>query len=99
MNGIESKAWRQVQQDADQALKGLKLKLLGQTHDEVLLTTDRRYKHYKAIEVRIILKDGVLFQKYYGKIDSVKYYQVFIPKQLVHRYTETLIDILESPRQ
>ena len=33
-------------------------------YDIVLLKTDRQFKHYKANEDRIILKDGLLFRKY-----------------------------------
>ena len=50
----------------------------------MLLTTDRRFKHYKANEDRIILKDGLLFRKYYGETGSVKNYQILRPKQLVN---------------
>ena len=71
-------------------LKNLKLKLLGQAHDEVLLTTDRRFKHYKANEDRINLKDGLLLRKYYGETGSVKYYQILIPKQLVNEVLRNL---------
>ena len=59
----------------------MKLKIFGQPYDEVLIMTDSRYKNYKANEDRIILKDGQLFRKYFG--ESVKYYQILIPKQLV----------------
>ena len=65
-------------------LKTLKLRILGQPQDDVLLTTDRRFKHYKANEDHIILKDGLLFRKFYGEIGSVKYYQILIPKRLVN---------------
>ena len=68
----------------------LKLKILGQPHDDVLLTTDRRSKHYKANEDRTILKDGLLFRKYYGEAGSVKYYQNLIPKQLVNEVLRSL---------
>ena len=64
-------------------LKNLKLKFLGQPFDGVLIITDSRYKHYKANEDRIILKDGLLYRKYFGETGSVKYYQILIPKQLV----------------
>ena len=84
LHGIKANARRGVEQDADLVLKNLKLKILGQPHDDVLLTTDSRFKHYKANEDRIILKDGLLFRKYYGKTGSVKYYQILIPKQLVN---------------
>ena len=82
INGIKASARIRVEQDADLVLKNLKLKTLGQPHDDVLLATDRRFKHYKANEDRIIFKDGLLFRQYYGESGSVKYYQVLIPKQL-----------------
>ena len=90
INGIKASARIRVEQDADLVLKNLKLKLLGQPHDDVLLATDRRYKHYKANEDRIILKDGLLFRKYYGETGSVKYYQILIPKQLVNEVPRNL---------
>ena len=83
LHGIKANARIRVEQDADLVLKNLKLKILGQPHDDVLLTTHRRFKHYKANEGRIILKDGLLFRKYYGDTGKVKYYQILIPKQLV----------------
>ena len=45
--------------------------------------TGSRYKNYKATEDRIILKNDLLFRKYFGETGSVKYYQILIPKQLV----------------
>ena len=90
INGIKSSARIRVEQVADVALKNLKLKTLGQPHDDVLLATDRRFKHYKANEDRIILKDGLLFRKYYGKTGSVKYYQILKPKQLVNEVLRNL---------
>ena len=84
MNGIEANARIRVEQDVDLVLKNMKLKILGQPHDEVLIVTDSRYKNYKANEVRIILQDGLLYRKYFGETGSVKYYQILIPKQLVN---------------
>ena len=55
----------------------------GQPYDEVLMTTDSRYKNYKANEDRIIVKDGLLFRKYFGETGSAKYYQTLMPKHLV----------------
>ena len=43
IKGIKSKARIRVEQDADLVFKNLKLILFGQTHDDVLLTTDRRF--------------------------------------------------------
>ena len=79
-----------------------KLKFLGQNHDEVLLTTDRRHKDFKANEDRIIFKDGPVFQKYHTETSSVQYYQKQLPKQPIDEVILNLhgeIDIPESPGQ
>ena len=80
MNGIKANARIRVEQDVDLVLQNMKLKYLGQPDDEVLMMTDSRYKNYKANEDRIILKDGLLFRKYFGETGSIKYYQILIPK-------------------
>ena len=90
LHGIKTNAKIRVEQDAHLVLKNPELKILGQPYDDVLLTTDSRFKHYKANEDRIILKDGLLFRKYYGETGSVKYYQILIPKQLIN-------EVLRSP--
>ena len=90
MNRIKANARKRVEQDVDFVLKNMKLKILGQPHDEVLNITDSRYKNYKANEDRIILKDGLLFRKYNGETRSVKYYQILIPKQLVNKILRSL---------
>ena len=63
LHGIKANARIRIEQDADLVLKNLKLKTIGQPYDDVLLTTDSRFKHYKANEDRIFLKDGLLFRK------------------------------------
>ena len=63
MNGIKAMARIRVEQDVDFVPKNLKLKILGQPYDEVLIMTESRYKNYKANDDRIILKDGLLFKK------------------------------------
>ena len=63
MNGIKAKARTRVEQDVDLVLKNMKLKILGQRYDEVILITDSRYRNYKENEDRISLKDGLLFRK------------------------------------
>ena len=83
MNGIKANARIRVEQDVDLVLKNMKLKILGQPFDEVLIMTDSGYKHYKANEDRINLKDGLPFRKHFGETGSVKYYRILIPKQLV----------------
>ena len=45
MNGIKANARIRVEQNVDLVLKNMKLKILGQPHDEVLIVTDSRYKN------------------------------------------------------
>ena len=90
INGIKPNAQIRVEEDADLVLENVELKILGQLHDDMLLTTDRPFKHYKANEDRIILKDGLVFRKCYGETGSVKYYQILIPKQLVNKVIRSL---------
>ena len=90
MNGIKTNARIRVKQDVDLVLKNMKLKIRGQPYDEVLIMSDSRYKKYKANEDRIVLKDGLLFRKYFGETGSVKYYQILIPKQLVKEVLRSL---------
>ena len=90
INGIKANARIRVEQDIDLVLKNMKLKILGQPHDEVLIITDSRYKNYKANEDSIILKDGLLFRKNFGETGSVIYYQLLVPKQLVREVLRSL---------
>ena len=90
LHGIKAKARIRVEQDADLVLKNLKLKILIQPYDDVILTADKRFKHYKANEDRIILKDGLLLRKHYGDTGSVKHYQNLIPNQLVNEVLRSL---------
>ena len=90
INGIKANARIRVEQDVDLVLQIMKLKILGQQFDEVLIVTDSRYKNFKANEDRIILKDGLLYRKYFGETGSVKYYQFLIPKQLVKEVLRSL---------
>ena len=64
-----------VEQDVNLVFRNKFSKILGQPQDEVLLTTDRQLKHYKANEDRISLKVGPLFWKYCGETGNVQYYQ------------------------
>ena len=90
MKGIKANARVRAEQDVHLVLKNMKLKILGQPYDEVVIMTDSRYKNYKANEDRIILKDGLLFRKYFAETGSVKYYQNLIHKQLVKEVLRSL---------
>ena len=72
MNGIKANAQIRVEQDIDLVLKSMKLKTLGQPHDEMLMMTDSRFKNYQANEDRKILKGGLLVRKYFGETGGVK---------------------------
>ena len=63
MKGFEANVRIRVEQDVNLLLKNTKLKFLGQTHGQVLIVTNSRYKNHKANKDRIILKDGSLFRK------------------------------------
>ena len=63
MNGIKENARKRVEQDVNLDLNTMKLKFLVQPFDEVLMTTDSQYKHDKANEDCIIIKDGWIFWK------------------------------------
>ena len=56
MNGIKAKARIRVEQDVDLVLKNMKLKILGQPHDEVLMMTDSRYKTTNQMKIAYFLK-------------------------------------------
>ena len=74
IHGTKANARIRVEQDVDLVLKNFKLKILGQPYDEVLLTTDKRIKHYKATEDRNIIKHGLLFRRNYGETGNLNYY-------------------------
>ena len=72
MIGIKANARIRAEQDVDVAVNNLKLKILDQLRDEVLLTTDKQCKHYKTNQDPIILKDDLLLRKNYGKLLVLK---------------------------
>ena len=90
MNGCKANARIRVEQDVDLVLKIMKLDILGQPHDEVLMVTDSKYKNYKANGDRIILKVDLLLRKFFGETGSLKYYQIVILKQLVKEVLRSL---------
>ena len=90
MNGTKADAQIRLEQDVNRVLKNPNLKFLGQPQDEVLITTDPRYKHYKTNGDRIIPKDGLVFIKYFGETGSFKYYHILISVQLVNEVLQSL---------
>ena len=53
LNGNKANARIGVEQDVDLVLRNMKL--LGQPQDELLITKDSRYKHYKAMKTAYFL--------------------------------------------
>ena len=90
MNGIKANAGIRVEQDVDLVLKNMKLKIIGQPHDEVLMMTDSRYKNYTANEDRINLEDGLLFRIFLRETGSVKYHQILIRKHIIDEVPSSL---------
>ena len=103
INGIKASARKQVEQDADLVLQNLKLKILGQPHDDMLLSTDTRFTQYKANEDRNILKDGLLFRNTTETLVASITTKFLYRSSLLMKYsgasTENLGNILELPKQ
>ena len=76
--GIKANARTRVEQDVDLVLKNIKLKIPGQPYEDVILTMDRRFRQYKAIEDRIISKDGLRLWNNYVETGNINCYQILI---------------------
>ena len=87
---IKENAKIRNEQDADPLLKALKLRILHEEYDKHLLKTELRRRNLLRHEERIIMKDGVLMQSYYGEDGSVTHNQVIIPKHLLPELLSTL---------
>ena len=71
-NGIMANAQIRVGKDVDLVLNIMKLRVLGQLHDDLLVATNPTYKHYNANEDLLIPKDGLPLRKNFGETSSVK---------------------------
>ena len=102
-NGIKTNAGIRLEQDVDLVLKNMELKILGQPHEEVLITTDSRYKYYKANEDCIFHEDCLMFRKCFGETVGIKNYQILVPKHLLTSFSAACMEKLgnsqESPKQ
>ena len=103
MNRIKVKAPKRVEQNFDLILKNLQHEIHGQIYDEVLLTADARYKHYKANEDRIIFNDRLLPENTTQKLVASNFAKVSFPTSFIKKssgtYSDNLVDVLESPKQ
>ena len=96
IKGNKANARIRIEQDVNPVLKNLKLPILVQPHDKVLIATNQRYKHCQGNENRIIHINGLLFRKFYGETGSAKYYKILIPKQLVSEVFRSLHGEIEK---
>ena len=87
---IKENARIRNEQDADPLLKALKLRILHEEYDKHLLKTETRGRNLLRHEERMIMKDGILMQNYYGEDGSVTHNQVVIPKHLFPELLATL---------
>ena len=77
------------EQDADIILKNNKNKILNQEYDQQLLKTDPRAKQYEKHAERVILKNGLLVQKYYNETGRINHYQIPYHKHGCQYYSNT----------
>ena len=103
MDGIHANAGIREDQYVDLVWKNLKLKFLGQPYEELLITTDPRYKHYKANEDRNILNNGLLFMMFNAGTGSVNTTKFSSQSNSSMKFSEVCTVNLESkpelPRQ
>ena len=102
INGNKANARIRVEQDADLVLKNLKYRKLGHPHDDMLLTTDRRFKLTKqtriAFSSKMVSYSGKTTEKLVASTTKFSY-----RSSLLLKYsgvsTENLGNILELPKQ
>ena len=79
-----------IEQDSDPTLLNFKREMLGLPFDEQNLLNDARYMHYSRNKKRIIIKDDILYRKYYNDFGEVSHLQVFLPGQLLKVLLQSL---------
>ena len=103
INGIKASARIRVEQDADLVLKNLKLKILGQPHDDVLLSTEDDLSTTKRMRIALssimdsfsgnttekLVESNVINFSYRSRL-WMKYSEIS---------TENLVNILELPKR
>ena len=101
-NGIRASAQIRVEQDAVLVLKNLKLKVLGQPHDDVLLTTANRFKHYKQTRIALSSKMDSYSGNTPENLVASNTTKFSYRSSLVLKYsgisTEKMVNILELPK-
>ena len=79
-----------IEQDSDPTLLNFKREMLGLPFDEQILLNDARYMHFSRNKNRFIIKDDILYRKYYNDIGKVSQLQVLLPGQLLKVLSQSL---------
>ena len=64
--------------------------MLGLPFDEQILLNDVSYMHYSRNRKRIIIKDDILYRRYYNDNGEVSHLQVLLPGQLLKVLLQSL---------
>ena len=100
INGNKPNSWMQAEPDVDLFPENLKLETLGQPDGEVLLTTDRRHKHYKEMKIVSFSKMDCYSRNSMEKLIASNTTKFSNPSNLLTNYSgtwrENAVDIPES---
>ena len=96
MKRMKANAQKKVEQDVDLVLKNLKLNITVQPHDKVLITTDPRYKHYKASVTAFFLKMAYCSEKVTEKLVASSTTKISSPSNWSAKNSEVCTRNLES---
>ena len=103
INRIKANARLRVGQDADLVLRNLKLKILGQPHDDELLSTDRRFKTTKQMRIALFSTLDSYSGNTTEKLVASNTTKFPNRNTLLMKYsgisTENLVNILELPKR
>ena len=99
MKGIKVNAPERVEQDVDLVLKNTKIRILGQPHEEMLNTTDSRYKHYKSNEDCIFHKDGLFSRNFWEKLVASNSTNSSSRSNKLMKYSGACTESLENTRE
>ena len=78
----------QIEQMRDPCLRNIKLKLSNQPFEISVLESDTRWSRYRRNLPRITIQEGLLVRAYYDNTGSIAHYQILLPYQMLHLFTE-----------
>ena len=87
---MQRKAIAVLEQTKNATLRQIKAKISNEEYSEENFLQDIRTKHYLRNLDRIVIKDDILFRKYFDDVINVKYYQMLLPQQLFQELLKSL---------